>query len=373
MTSYNTEVDYTITSLNLQAQAVENNANIKINGIAYNFNANHGITLSEGTNTIEIIVSAPDSTTKKSYIVTINRLPLPTKANLSSITLSESNLSPSFNAGITSYIVYTYSITSLTVTPTVAEAGATVTVNGISVTSGNASQPINLNAGSPPNNITTIPILVTSQDGTDEKTYTLTVYAMAYTLSIIGYWPLNNSLNDSTSNFNGLWMGTYSSGDPNPEYSEEGDRIGVHFQYTAYQQTSSGSGDWIDFEKESIHQELNIDDYLTIMLWLFWDGDSLKLYSDGLPVSGEGNEYMNIISKSVWYEYGWQIRYEASSDRIELFIHHNNGYDLIPIVENFSIYRNSWMHLAVTIDNINRIIFSYVNGIATNSSPSVSR
>src|SRR5690606_34014361 len=47
---------------------------------------------------------------------------------------------------------------------------ATITVNGTAVTSGNASGAIALNVGS--NTITTV---VTAQDGTTTKTYTVTV------------------------------------------------------------------------------------------------------------------------------------------------------------------------------------------------------
>ncbi|UUZ47827.1 cadherin-like beta sandwich domain-containing protein [Massilia sp. B-10] len=60
--------------------------------------------------------------------------------------------------------------TSLTVTPTRSDANASITVNGVAVISGNASGAIALSVGS--NTITTI---VTAQDGTTTKTYTVTV------------------------------------------------------------------------------------------------------------------------------------------------------------------------------------------------------
>jgi gliding motility-associated-like protein len=61
-------------------------------------------------------------------------------------------------------------VNSITLTPTTSDANATVKVNGISVVSGAASTAIALNAGS--NTITTI---VTSQDKSTSKTYTITV------------------------------------------------------------------------------------------------------------------------------------------------------------------------------------------------------
>ncbi len=61
------------------------------------------------------------------------------------------------------------SVTSLTVTPTVADSTATLTVNGTPVASGSASGAIALNVGA--NTITTV---VTAQDATT-KTYTVVV------------------------------------------------------------------------------------------------------------------------------------------------------------------------------------------------------
>ena len=58
----------------------------------------------------------------------------------------------------------------MTITPTAHNAGATIKVNGTTVSSGTASQSLSLNAG--PNAITTV---VTAADGTTTKTYTVTV------------------------------------------------------------------------------------------------------------------------------------------------------------------------------------------------------
>ena len=57
------------------------------------------------------------------------------------------------------------------VTPTVAAAGATITVNDVAVVSGSASGSIRLNTGN--NNVITI--VVTGTDSVTTKTYTLTV------------------------------------------------------------------------------------------------------------------------------------------------------------------------------------------------------
>jgi hypothetical protein len=94
-----------------------------------------------------------------------------TDANLSGITLSSGPLEQSFSPTTISYTASVpYSVSSITVTPTVNQSDATVKVNGVPVTSGTASGAINLNAGS--NVITAV---VTAQDGTTTRTYTVNV------------------------------------------------------------------------------------------------------------------------------------------------------------------------------------------------------
>ncbi|HYF37818.1 MAG TPA: choice-of-anchor D domain-containing protein, partial [Prosthecobacter sp.] len=94
-----------------------------------------------------------------------------TNANLSGLALSSGTLSPTFASGTTSYAAsVANAISSLTVTPTVTDANATITVNGTGVSSGVASGAMALAIGA--NTITTV---VTAQDGTTTKTYTVTV------------------------------------------------------------------------------------------------------------------------------------------------------------------------------------------------------
>ncbi|MFN3943098.1 MAG: cadherin-like beta sandwich domain-containing protein [Flavobacterium sp.] len=101
---------------------------------------------------------------------------LSTNANLSNLVLSAGTLVPTFDADTTTYEASVSNAnSSITVTPTVQVAGATlqVRVNGgsyVGVTSGVASGALALNVG---NN--TIEVLVTAQDGTTTKLYTVTV------------------------------------------------------------------------------------------------------------------------------------------------------------------------------------------------------
>jgi gliding motility-associated-like protein len=116
------------------------------------------------------IVTAQDGVTTNTYTVTVTRAPS-TNANLAAFKLSNGILSPAFAYTTTSYTASVANATlSVTVTPATADAIATVTVNGTSVTSGTASASIPLSIG--PNTITTI---VTAQDAITTKTYTVTV------------------------------------------------------------------------------------------------------------------------------------------------------------------------------------------------------
>ncbi|MBS1510508.1 MAG: cadherin-like beta sandwich domain-containing protein [Bacteroidetes bacterium] len=92
-------------------------------------------------------------------------------ADLSNLTLSTGTLNPVFASGTTSYTsTVANGVTSVTVTPTTADINATVTVNGNAVTSGSPSASIPLNVG-----VNTITTVVTAQDATTTKTYTIDV------------------------------------------------------------------------------------------------------------------------------------------------------------------------------------------------------
>ena len=111
--------------------------------------------------TMFITVTAENNSTK-TYTVTITRTPASTDANLSSLTLSTGTLSPTFSSGTTSYTVqmlYSY-IGTITSTPLASNAYATLS----GITSLNLSS-----AGS----TWSLSTLVTAEDGTTTKTYTI--------------------------------------------------------------------------------------------------------------------------------------------------------------------------------------------------------
>ena len=168
-TAYTANVGNATTSITVTPTVNEANATVKINGAAVTSgSASAPIALSVGSNNIEILVTAQDGTTK-TYTVSVTRA-ASSDATLSALALSSGTLSPTFDAATTTYsATVANATTSLTVTPTVNQANATVKINGTAVTSGSASAPIALSVGA-----NTITVLVTAQDGTT-KTYTVSV------------------------------------------------------------------------------------------------------------------------------------------------------------------------------------------------------
>ena len=125
-------------------------------------------------------------------------------ADLSSLVPGAGTLTPAFDSGTTEYTaIVTYATDSMTVTPTAADAAATITVNGDSVTSGDPSAAISLSVG--PNVITTE---VTAKDLTT-KTYTLTVTRAN---PAVIYEPFADSNSTLTGNTPGIGLtGTWSA------------------------------------------------------------------------------------------------------------------------------------------------------------------
>ena len=106
-------------------------------------------------------MTAQDTVTTDTYSIVVTRAAaVSSDATLSGLTISSGTLTPGFASGTTSYTDSVGNgVSSVTVTPTVNQGSATVTVNGTPVTSGTASGAISLAVG--PNTIT---VKVTAQD-----------------------------------------------------------------------------------------------------------------------------------------------------------------------------------------------------------------
>jgi len=117
-----------------------------------------------------VVVTAQDGVTTKAYSIAVTRA-ASSNADLSNLTISNGTLTPAFASGTLSYSAGVASNNNvITVTPTAADATATVKVNGASVASGSPSGPISLSLGNNP-----ITVLVTAQDGVTTQTYTVNV------------------------------------------------------------------------------------------------------------------------------------------------------------------------------------------------------
>ncbi len=168
--SYDVNVMNTVSTITVIPNAIDSTATVKVNGNLVSSGATSAtIPLNVGSNTILIEVTALNST-KKTYQVKVTRA-LSSNANLISLTLSSGILSPEISSGDSNYTASVENaITSLTITPTTADATAKIKVNGHAVNSGTASNSIPLNVG-----VNTVTIEVTAEDDTTQRTYTITI------------------------------------------------------------------------------------------------------------------------------------------------------------------------------------------------------
>ena len=169
---YTATVSNTTTSITVTPTLAQADATVTVNGApVISGTPSLEVPLIVGVTPITILVTAQDGTTTKTYTIDTIRDPLSNNADLADLASSVGTLSPTFNAATIDYTTgVSYATTSMTITPTLAQADASVTVNGITATSGEPSPTIPLNVG-----ITTISIIVTAQDGTTTKAYAVSV------------------------------------------------------------------------------------------------------------------------------------------------------------------------------------------------------
>ncbi|WP_261808088.1 S-layer homology domain-containing protein [Paenibacillus sp. N3.4] len=179
--AYRVDVASTVASLVWTVTKANPNQTLTVTGVTYSATSVTGNvyaytvpSLNVGANLINIQVTAEDGLATNTYQLTVNRAPVvpvfSSNADLSAVLLSSGVLSPIFASGTTTYTSSVGNdISRLTLTASVYDAKATMTVNDISTASGLASGAISLRVG--PNPIT---LVVTAQDGSI-KTYIVTV------------------------------------------------------------------------------------------------------------------------------------------------------------------------------------------------------
>ena len=177
--AYDVAVDNATTSITLTPTAADANATITVAGQAVaSGGASQAIALAVGTTAIPVVVTAEDGTTAQTYTVTVTRT-ASADATLSNLVPSAGSLDPAFNPATASYEVAVDNATdSITLTPTAADAGATIRVNAQVVGSGSPSAAIPLTVGG-----NTITVQVTAEDSTS-RIYTVNVTRAAPTITI---------------------------------------------------------------------------------------------------------------------------------------------------------------------------------------------
>ncbi len=179
--SYSATVANAVGSVSVTATAVDSNAAITVQEVSVlSGTASTPIALNLGVNTITVVVTAADSTTQKTYTIVVTRQAgAGHNADLSSLVLTQSALTPSFDPSVTSYIAtISGSGESVIVTATAAESGATVQVQNQLVVSGMPTQPIPIRPAK-----MTLTVDVTAPDGTTHKRYDVVVQLMGWQLT----------------------------------------------------------------------------------------------------------------------------------------------------------------------------------------------
>ena len=168
---YTVDVASNVGSINVTPTLDDPNATMTVNGQATNSGQPRTISLNPaGQSTLITTVVTAQNSSNKTYRITVSR-GVSSNNNLRGLTVSPGTLSPAFNENrtSTSYEVNNVasSVTSVTVTPTLRDTTASMTVNGQATNSGQA-RTIPLGAAG---SNTPIFIIVTAQNGT-QKTYT---------------------------------------------------------------------------------------------------------------------------------------------------------------------------------------------------------
>jgi len=159
-TDYNVDLTADTTSVTVSAQPAVSGDAVSIDGQA---RTNHTVTLGNpGSTTPVNIVVSESNTNSRTYTVLLRRASVAGNNSLQSLTVSPGALAPEFTVNELFYTVdVANTVGSVTVTPTLDDPAATMTVNGQAATSG-AARTISL---TPAGQSTLIEIAVRAQDG----------------------------------------------------------------------------------------------------------------------------------------------------------------------------------------------------------------
>jgi len=174
-TSYTVDVASNVTSVAVSATKSDLNAAMAIGGVTVPAGTRTGqapITLGgQGSETPVSITVTPQSGTPKTYNLTVRRLSSNTNLSALSVTAGTEVLPLSAPFDGSNTVNVATDITSVTVTATLQDTNATMTINGQGISSGVASAPITLGEQG---SSTNIPIVVIAPNG-NRQNYTVTV------------------------------------------------------------------------------------------------------------------------------------------------------------------------------------------------------
>ncbi|MDB6029106.1 MAG: pknD 8 [Verrucomicrobiales bacterium] len=192
---YSASVAYDVTNVLVTATAAYSNASVRINGGSYAVATNTAsVSLAFGNNSIPILDQAENGVTTTSYTLNVARS-FNTNGVLSSLTLSDGTLSPSFSPSNTAYTVTVNAgVSNMTVNAATTNAYAQIQINGNSYQDLTNSRTLPLNFGN-----TIITTLVQSQSGT-VKVYTVTVTRLTHTPQTLTMLPTAIGFTNATLN-----------------------------------------------------------------------------------------------------------------------------------------------------------------------------
>ena len=165
--TYTADVAYSVSQTTVTPTLNDSDASYVI-GLGGTEAADGTVSLAVGSNVITVEVTAEDDTTEKTYTVTVTRAAASTDATLSGLILSGVDFG-TFASDTETYTAdVAYSVSQTTVTPTLNDSDASYVIGlgGTEDTDGTVSLAVGSNV---------ITVEVTAEDGTTEKTYTVTV------------------------------------------------------------------------------------------------------------------------------------------------------------------------------------------------------
>lgn len=171
--TYAVSVPNTTESISFTPRSADDAADVRVQGRRVRRgDSSPAFSLAVGSNSFSIQVSAEDGKTERTYTVQVVRADVPTSsdASLASLVVSQGRLEPAFSTAVTAYAVAVANTAErIAITAFSSKGARSITINGAAMQDGIASeQPLQVGTNS-------FDIVITSQDGSTQRTYKVTV------------------------------------------------------------------------------------------------------------------------------------------------------------------------------------------------------